>query len=53
MYYNVVVKEFYEYTGMVFHFGVNFEKALKFATDILKNSEYCVEIIQIPEETEE
>lgn len=53
MYYNVVIKESYEYTGMVFHFGENFEKALEFAENILRISDYSVEILQIQKEEEE
>lgn len=52
MYYNVVIKEPCEYTGMVFHFGDDFERALEFAKNILTISEYSVEILQLPKEPE-
>lgn len=53
MYFNVVIKEEYEYNGLVFHFGENFEEALKFAEKILRISDYSVEILQIHNEDKE
>ena len=53
MFFNVVIKETYEHTGLVFHFGDNFEKALKFAEKILRISDYSVEILQIYNEDNE
>lgn len=53
MYFNVVVKEEYEYNGLVFHFGENFEEALKFAEKILRISDYSVEILQFYNEDKE
>jgi len=53
MFFNVVIKEAYEYTGLVFHFEENFEEALKFAEKILRISDYSVEILQIYNENKD
>ena len=55
MYYNVVVKNYIDYSGdqLVFHFGDDFEEAKQFAELILKKSDYFVEIIPILEDKKE
>ena len=55
MYYNVVVKNYIGYSGeqLVFHFGENLEEAKQFAEQILKKSDYFVEIIPILEDKKE
>ena len=50
MYYNVIVKNSYEYSGLVFHFGEDFKGALEFAEQILTISDYGVEILQFHED---
>ena len=54
MYYNVVVKNYIGYAGeqLVFHFGDNFEEALKFVNYIAKISDYNIELLQLNEEEE-
>ena len=56
MYYNVVINEFkdcYQGNFLVFHFGENLEEAKQFAEQILKISDYFVEIIPILEDKKE
>ena len=52
MYYNVVVKNYIGYAGeqLVFHFGDDFEEALKFVNYIAKISEYHIEFLQFKED---
>lgn len=52
MYYNVVVKNYIDYSGeqLVFHFGDDFEEALKFVNYIAKISEYHIEFLQFKED---
>ena len=54
MYYNVVVKNYIGYAGeqLVFHFGGDFEEALKFVNYIAKISDYNIELLQLNEEEE-
>ena len=54
MYYNVVVKNYIGYSGeqLVFHFGNDFEEALKFVNYIAKISDYNIELLQLDEEEE-
>lgn len=54
MYYNVVVKNYIGYAGeqLVFHFGDDFEEALKFVNYIAKISYYNIELLQLNEEEE-
>lgn len=54
MYYNVVVKNYISYSGeqLVFHFGNDFEEALKFVNYIAKISDYNIELLQIDEKEE-
>ena len=56
MYYNVVINEFkdcFQGNFLVFHFGKNLEEAKQFAEQILKISDYFVEIIPILEDKKE
>ena len=56
MYYNVVINEFkdrFQGNFLVFHFGENLEEAKQFAEQILKISDYFVEIIPILEDKKE
>lgn len=57
MYFNVVVKDnidiCYEDNQLVFHFGEDFEEALKFAEKVLRISDYNVEILQFYNEDKE
>ena len=52
MYYNVVVKNYIGYSGeqLVFHFGDDFEEALKFVNYIAKISDYNIELLQLDED---
>ena len=52
MYYNVVVKNYIDYSGeqLVFDFGDDFEEALKFVNYIAKISEYHIEFLQFKED---
>ena len=54
MYYNVVVKNYIDYSGeqLVFHFGDDFEEALKFVNYIAEISDYNIEFLQLDEEEE-
>ena len=54
MYYNVVVKNYIGYAGeqLVFHFGDDFEEALKFVNKKAKISDYNIELLQLNEEEE-
>lgn len=53
MYFNIVVKDGYEYdiehNELVFQFGHDFEKALEFFDFVVKNTEYHVEFLQFKE----
>ena len=56
MSFNVVINEFEDYLQgnfLVFHFGENLEEAKQFAEQILKKSDYFVEIIPILEDNKE
>ena len=56
MSFNVVINEFEDYLKgnfLVFHFGENLEEAKQFAEQILKKSDYFVEIIPILEDNKE
>ena len=54
MSFNVVVKNYIGYAGeqLVFHFGDDFEEALKFVNYIAKISDYNIELLQLNEEEE-
>lgn len=56
MSFNVVINEFKDCLQgnfLVFHFGENLEEAKQFAEQILKKSDYFVEIIPILEDKKE
>ena len=56
MSFNVVINEFKDYLQgnfLVFHFGENLKEAKQFAKQILKKSDYFVEIIPILEDKKE
>ena len=56
MIFNVVINEFkdcFQGNFLVFHFGENLEEAKQFAEQILKKSDYFVEIIPILEDKKE
>ena len=56
MSFNVVINEFkacFQGNFLVFHFGENLEEAKQFAEQILKKSDYFVEIIPILEDKKE
>lgn len=54
MYFNVVIKDKTVFEGesnqLVFHFGNDLDKAVKFANQILKISTYHVEILQFEDD---
>ena len=54
MYYNVVIKDDVEESltqnELVFHFGDDFEEALKFVNYIAEISEYHIEFLQFKED---